>query len=286
MKRLLPLPDNPLTGNNCTVKSLLPRDVYAFKKIIFRYLTAGMILIAMLFLLSVLWMYQQQNRAHHQDWNESISKVFQHRLKGIARNLETSLYVLSENPVLQQQFLARDRQAVLATTLGIEHHFFEDIQVSHFSFFTADKKAFLQVHPSRSDTWQRSHSQPDTAITDQLVTATIELEHFGNLVLRLVLPWYVNDNLIGYLGADRNMTSILSVFADIGMADGYLLSGKKQLIDREENLAPRPQAADRNALPDRVVLQDTLPPAYAESKRTHSKHLPGRHPRLLPLQIL
>ncbi len=258
------------------MKNLLPRDAYAFKKIIFRYLAAGMALIALLFLTSVLWLYQQQDRVRHQNWEESVGNIFQHRLKGIAKNLETSLYVLSENPVLQQQFLARDKSAALATSLDIEQHVFDDIEANHFSFFTANKKIFLQIHPPKGHDYQLSHSFSNTDLVEERVSATIELEPSGSLVLRLVLPWYVDNRLIGYLGVDRNLETILSVFTNIGLTDGYLLTVQKQFIDREfwqQNMVSLQRPTEWNAIPDRLVLQNNLPPSYTTSHLKHSLHL-------------
>ena len=235
--------------------------VYPFKKHIFRYLLAAMLLLAMVFISSVLWMYQQKDEVKHHKWQKNVSQVITHRIDGISKGLEALLRVLGENAVLQQQFLERDRAALLRTTREIERHFSRDQQITHFYFHDPDKVNFLRVHqPNRfGDTIDRV-TLNQAADTGEIASG-LELGPLGTLTLRLVMPWYVDEQLIGYLELGRELSTMLPVLENLSLVDGYLLTINKQYLDRdgwEQGMAMLKRPHDWSAFSDKVVMLDQL----------------------------
>ena len=237
-------------------------NAYAFKKIIFRYLLAGMLLLAVIFLGSVLWSYQQQDEIRHINWEESVKGTFEQRIWGVGKNIEALLYVLAENPLLCRHYLAGDRAGLLKTAQDIERHFSQDQQITHFYFHDLDRVNFLRVHqPERyGDTINRITMHQ--AVNSGTIAAGLELGPLGTLTMRVVMPWYEGGRLIGYLELGRELSTMISVLKQLNLVDGCLLTVKKKYIDRkgwENGMAMLQRPADWSVFADRVVMVNMLP---------------------------
>ncbi|MCI5138688.1 MAG: hypothetical protein D3922_09815, partial [Candidatus Electrothrix sp. AR1] len=124
----------------------LPKGVYAIKKDIFCYILAGMVLLGLVYLFSVFWMYRQQDAARYQEWKETVEDIYSYRLSEAEKNLRSLLLVLRENPVLQQHFIAGDREMLLETSRYLEQSLSQDYHITHFYFHSPDRINFLRVH--------------------------------------------------------------------------------------------------------------------------------------------
>ncbi|MCI5159215.1 MAG: hypothetical protein D3906_12450, partial [Candidatus Electrothrix sp. AUS1_2] len=124
----------------------LPHGVYAIKKGIFCYILAGMVLLGLVYLVSVFWMYRQQDEVRFQEWKQTVDDVYTNRLSEAENNLRTLLLVLQENPVLQQQFLAGDRELLLETSRNLERKLSREYHITHFYYHLPNRVNFLRVH--------------------------------------------------------------------------------------------------------------------------------------------
>ena len=237
-------------------------EVYGFKKNIFCYLLAGMLLLAMAFLFSVLWMYVQLDQTRHQNWEQSIAKIFQQRIKEDTKNLEALLCVLGENPLLQQQFLAKNRAALLTLTRELNQRFQRDYQITHFYLHNLDQVNFLRIHqPERFGDLIERVTLQQAAETGKMA-AGVELGPLGTLTIRVVMPWYDGKNRIGYLELGRELSTLLPSLSHLDLVDGYQLTVNKQYLNRkgwERGMAMLQRPADWDCFSDRVVMVNQLP---------------------------
>ncbi|MCK5680149.1 PAS domain-containing protein [bacterium] len=237
-------------------------EVYGFKKNIFCYLLAGMLLLAMAFLFSVLWMYVQLDQTRHQNWEQSIAKIFQQRIKEDTKNLEALLCVLGENPLLQQQFLAKNRAALLTLTRELNQRFQRDYQITHFYLHNLDQVNFLRIHqPERFGDLIERVTLQQAAETGKMA-AGVELGPLGTLTIRVVMPWYDRENRIGYLELGRELSTLLPSLSHLDLVDGYQLTVNKQYLNRkgwERGMAMLQRPADWDCFSDRVVMVNQLP---------------------------
>ncbi|MCI5143187.1 MAG: hypothetical protein D3909_15960, partial [Candidatus Electrothrix sp. ATG1] len=125
------------TRENDTVAGNLAQDVYAIKKDIFCCILAGMVLLGVVYLFSVFWMYRQQDAVRYQEWKKTVEDIYNNRLSEAEKNLRSLLLVLRENPTLQQQFMAKDREKLLEASRSLEHSLSQDYHITHFYFQNA-----------------------------------------------------------------------------------------------------------------------------------------------------
>ncbi|MGB5684310.1 MAG: ATP-binding protein, partial [Candidatus Electrothrix sp.] len=251
---------------NETVAGNLPRGVYAIKKDIFCYILAGMVLLGLVYLFSVFWMYRRQDAARYQEWKETVEDIYSHRLSEAEKNLRSLLLVLRENPALQQQFMAGDREMLLETSRYLEQSLRQEYHITHFYFHSPDRVNFLRVHQPQRYGDRVDRLTIRQAVKTGEIASGLELGPLGTLTLRAVIPWYSRGQLLGYLELGREMASIASIFRQSETVDGYLLTVNKQFVERQGwtlGMAMLNRPADWSAFSDRVIMINTLPERFA-----------------------
>ncbi len=251
---------------------------YSLKKYIFRSLLAGMLILAVVYLFSVFWMYHHQLHNRYDQWYGYVETIYNQRIKGISNNHKASLIVLSENIPLQHSFLAGDRDAVHAITRRLENYFSETLSSTYFSFHTLDKQIFLRLQHHDHVGTNIQHSILLKAVESGKTASGIELDSSGILTLRTVMPWYRGDELIGYLEAGREIPAVLTIFAHIGLADGYLLTAEKQYLTEGQwklGRTAKQAASGWSTLAQEVIIKDSLPDGFILSGYKEHKHFPG-----------
>ena len=147
----------------------------------------------------IFWLQDQHITNSAQARIDSVEKVFRHERNADAEMLSGLIEFLERDKILQDAYLARDRQALLDYALPL----FDDIRskhrVTHFYFHDIDKTCFLRVHsPSRyGDDIKRFTMQE--AADAQKPAHGIELGPFGTFTLRMVHPWHIDGKVVGYL---------------------------------------------------------------------------------------
>ncbi|MCW5211462.1 response regulator [Desulfobulbus sp. TB] len=250
---------NTGTGN-------FPKGVYAIKKNIFCYILAGMVLLGLVYLVSIFWMYRQQDAVRYEEWKGTVEHIYTSQLREAKKNLQSLLLAMQEHSALKKTFIQRDRKKLLEMNRSLQQNLSQDYHITHFYFHTPDRINFLRVHqPHRyGDTIHRITLYQ--AEKSGKVASGLEIGTLGTLTLRAVIPWYTEGQLIGYVELGRELASIVSCFPQSDTVDGYLLTVKKQYIEQQGwirgmNMLHRP--ADWAAFSDRVVMSNTLPERFA-----------------------
>ncbi|MCI5165457.1 MAG: response regulator [Candidatus Electrothrix sp. GM3_4] len=261
-----------------TVAGNLPHGIYAIKKDIFCYILAGMVLLGLVYLFSVFWMYRQQDAARYQKWEKTVDDIYSYRLSEAEKNLRSLLLVLRENPLLQQQFMAGDREMLLETSRSLEQSLSQDYHITHFYFHSPDRINFLRVYqPERHGDRVDRFTLQQAAETGE-VASGLEIGPLGTLTLRAVMPWYAGKQLIGYLELGRELASIVSASRQSDTVDGYLLTVNKQFVERRGwslGMAMLNRPTDWFAFSNKVIMLNTLPErfAYLGSKHVEQHRL-------------
>jgi signal transduction histidine kinase len=192
---------------------------------------------------------------------EETEQLFQMKLKEDANVLESQIAFLQLDKNLQNAYQARDREALL-------HHsmpFFEAIrtkyQVTHFYFIDVDKVCFLRVHNSTryGDTIPRFTLA--TAMREDVPTSGIELGKFGTFTLRLVYPWRINGELVGYIELGKEIEHITVALKQILGVELFFIIKKFFLkrADWEDGLKMMKRRGDWTKFPHNVVIDKTMP---------------------------
>jgi PAS domain S-box-containing protein len=244
--------------------------IYSIKRNIFIALLAGMVVLGAIYLVSVLFMYRNQDVLRQREWEELLASIYHQTIAKEVMELDCLADSLAINKEIQQHFLNRDRAALLHAVQGTAQHFKEHCQVTHFYIHGPDRVNFLRVHqPDRHGDRIDRLTLLQAAASGKTASG-LELGPLGTLTLRVVIPWVVDRKIAGYIELGKDLASVLSIFsfnADALVA-GYLLTVNKEELDRkgwEQGMAMLGQQADWAALPDRVTMVNTLPKQFDQT---------------------
>ena len=246
------------------------RRIYEIKKTIFASLLAGMIVLGTIYLVSIFLMYKNQDAARQREWHDLLVNMYNRTIEKEAMELDCLIDTMSINKEIQRHFLNRDRAALLNAVQETARHYKMHCNITHFYFHDTDLVNFLRVHqPERYGDRIDRLTLLQAAAMNKTV-AGLELGPLGTLTLRVVIPWRVDNKVIGYLELGKEMSTILSIFKeDNASIDGYLLTVNKTELDRkgwEQGMAMLGRQADWSILPDHVIILDTMPKQIDHSR--------------------
>ncbi|MDH4203822.1 MAG: ATP-binding protein [Phycisphaerae bacterium] len=140
---------------------------------------------------------------------------------------------LCRDTSLQRDFLAGDRDKLLADAEARYQTFHHDYGVTHFYFHQPDKTCFLRLHqPSRFGDVIDRHTLA-TAIRQDKPFYGVELGPLGTLTLRYVRPWRADGKLIGYVEMGCEIDGIREEIKDeMGLDLAVLV--EKQFLDHDD----------------------------------------------------
>ncbi|MBU1715359.1 MAG: hypothetical protein KKG70_07080 [Proteobacteria bacterium] len=116
-----------------------------------------------------------------------------------AKFMQSQLEFLAANEKLLAAWQNKDRTSLYQLSRPIFAEIKKKFGVTHFYFIGPDQVCFLRVHApdNHGDTINR-HTMRTAAATKDLAYG-IELGPLGTFTLRVVYPWLINGEIIGYL---------------------------------------------------------------------------------------
>ncbi|MFC1524589.1 PAS domain S-box protein [Thermodesulfobacteriota bacterium] len=143
-----------------------------------------------------------ENRGIHETSVANAQKVMNVFLSDIdheKRILTGILPSVTDDPAIIQAWQDRDREALLASSMGLFENLRQRFRVTHFYFHELDSVNFLRVHaPDRHGDLIKRYTLEEARLQNQ-DSAGIELGPLGTFALRLVSPWIINGRLAGYV---------------------------------------------------------------------------------------
>lgn len=201
-------------------------------------LLAPFIASIIIILLSNLWnmyIFQQDSlREFSSSTTKQLYNNFNEAIKADIELFESSLYFISHNPLLQELWIEKNRDAIIAESTLIYEKLKQDHHVTHFYFHDINAINYLRVHkPNRhSDIIKRASLTE--AITSQKISANIEFGTLGQFVLRAVIPWEIEGEIVGYIELGEEIDHILKRISVENKYD-LILAVKKEYL-YENNL--------------------------------------------------
>jgi signal transduction histidine kinase/DNA-binding response OmpR family regulator len=209
---------------------------------------------------SIYWVYQMKLDEHIQEPIAALEDLFSTEVFEDAELLDGLITFIDDDLCIQEAWLSKDREALLGCTDPLFQKIRADYCVTHFYFHDLERVNFLRVHnpPRYGDTIGRYTMA--AAYENQQMAYGIELGSFGTFTLRVVRPWYIQDELVGYieLGEEiEHITPYLSQILDVDLI--FLID--KQHLEREkweEGLEMMGRSGDWDQSPSFVVIDRTL----------------------------
>jgi len=138
----------------------------------------------------------------------AVERLFRQGLEQDASLMFAVLEALARDDGIKQDFLAGGREALLKRTWPLFDELRKNNRITHFYFTGPDRVNFLRVHqPDRyGDVINRITTL--RAAKSRQGARGMELGTLGTLTLRVVVPWYDGDQLIGYLELGEEINHI------------------------------------------------------------------------------
>lgn len=176
---------------------------------------------------------------HEKLLNDEISIKIRHFKRSftsmIGHDTETlgaALEVLVRDPGIKEAFLKNDRDALFRYGEPLFKNLKEKYGITHFYFITPDGLCFLRLH-NKDIYGDRINRYTFIKARDTQNTASgIELGKTA-FALRVVMPYYHNEKLIGYLELGEEIDNFLNIMKD-QTTDDYALIADKGMLDRED----------------------------------------------------
>ena len=192
--------------------------------------------------------------------------------------LSAQIDFLREEKVLQDLWLTRDREQILQHTSPILTAMKAKYNVTHFYFIDLEQKCFLRVHnPGRyGDLINRTTM--NAASRKMSPAGGIELGPLGTFTLRVVHPWFINGDHVGYIELGKEIHHITPLMKRSLGVDLVFTIHKVNLkrADWENGMKMLGRQADWDLIPNSVIIDatiDNIPKEmFSGLGSPHSKH--------------
>ena len=137
-----------------------------------------------------------------------IKQTFTSELADDARTISGLFYFIQKNDDLKNAFVTKDRKNLYKLASPVLEQILQHYRVTHFYFHDTNATNFLRVHNRYKHRDEISrHTMTQAKALDKEVHG-IELGTFGTFTLRVVRPWIVDDEIIGYIELGINIEHI------------------------------------------------------------------------------
>jgi PAS domain S-box-containing protein len=234
------------------------------RRSVFIPVVAGLLVLAAIITASLHWYQAQHLEETVSDRLTMVTKAFDNQLASDADVLDGLTEFLKKEPSLQQAFLAGDRAALLKATQPIFEGLHAQHRVTHFYFCDPKRVCFLRVHePTRYGDAISRHTALRAVATGK-PSRGLDLGTYGTLTLRVVHPWVVAGQLIGYLELGEEIDHLLPRIGNLADVQ-LLITVNKASLDKASweagmKMLKRPAAWDRYrtfVIVDSTMSQDS-----------------------------
>ncbi|MBT4933521.1 MAG: histidine kinase [Rhodospirillaceae bacterium] len=155
--------------------------------------------------------YLFEGREHEKNLTESaasVERLFRQGLENDSAMMQAALTVIARDENIIKAFINGDRESLLKHTWPLFDILRRNNRVSHFYLTDPNRVNFLRVHkPDHyGDTIDRITTM--RASEAKIPARGIELGPLGTFTLRVVLPWYKGETLIGFLELGEEINHI------------------------------------------------------------------------------
>jgi signal transduction histidine kinase len=202
------------------------------EKIRLRILVPLGLTILTLLIVSILCIYRLQEQWIEESTKmrlSAVQKAFELKLKKNAELFNGLIDLLEQVQRLQAAWLAKDRDGLLRLCTPFLKDIFTDHRVSHFCFHSLEEVCFLCVHdfPRRDDNTERYIL--NQAKREGQPACGIELGPLGTFTLRVVHPWRIDGEIVGYIEFGEEIGHIIPELKRVVGADLFFTVNKSYL---------------------------------------------------------
>ncbi|MFZ5763174.1 MAG: ATP-binding protein [Thermodesulfobacteriota bacterium] len=208
----------------------------------------------------VQWWTWSQSVRETEDAVRGAQRVYEAVLAKDAEVMLGLLDCIEEDEGLRKAWLGRDRETLLRRAQPRFDEFKRKYRVTHFYFHGPDHLNFLRVHqPSRHGDLIDRYTLEDAARRQQ-ASWGVELGPLGTFTLRVVVPWYIDGTLAGYLELGEEISHVVRQLKET-LGIEMLSVIDKRFVQRaqwEEGMVMLRHPPDWNLFERHVISEQTL----------------------------
>jgi hypothetical protein len=241
----------------------------------------ALLLLAILFAAGFYWFATAQVEEKVQSQVARVGQLFSLEWQEEARLFDNLIKLLETDPCARSAFAAKERERLLRCTEDKFRELRSKYRVTHFYFHGPDKVNFLRVHHPRRHSDRVKRFTLDQAAERGEPARGLELGTFGTFTLRVVHPWRIDGELVGYIELGEEIDHITKRLKQILGIELIFIVDKKHTTRGkwEEGQKMMGHPGDWNEYPGVVVSDRTIylwAPELAQFTQHH--HRPNQEP--------
>ncbi len=182
---------------------------YPFKRNILALFAAVLVVLLGTFALSANWWERDNFNEALSKLNQSVAINYQAAIDHETDMLSATLTAILHDEKIKNAFASRDRDRLLGVVQPLFAGLKRDYDITHFYFILPDRTNLLRVHkPSRYGDLIDRHTLL-TAQQQRKLSSGIEIGPIGTLTLRVVIPWFDGEKLLGYVELGREIENVV-----------------------------------------------------------------------------
>ncbi|MDM8535220.1 response regulator [Desulfobacterales bacterium HSG17] len=209
---------------------------------------------------------------------QGVDYLFQTYLSSEARFLTAQINIIKENNKFQYAFLFQNRAELFKLAKPLFDNLLAQYNITHFYFTDIDRINFLRIHnPARhSDRINRFTTLK--AQKEKTSAYGIELGTFGTFTLRVVHPWIVKGELLGYIELGMEIEHITALIKKSMGTELIFLIDKANLSREkwEEGLNIVGKKGNWDQFQDFAIIDKTID-KISNELNTHLSRMHGKH---------
>ncbi|OQX96206.1 MAG: hypothetical protein B6I24_11750 [Bacteroidetes bacterium 4572_128] len=208
-----------------------------YEKIKFKILPPGTIafVIIIFFFITEILDLQEKNFSQNKSENtDFIKKTFNNLISYEAEILKSNILFLAEDKKLQNFFSQKDKENLIKYGKSIYKKLNSEFQITHFYFIDTNDICFLRMHNTKRFGDKIKRFTYKKAKENKKIFYGIELGPYGTFALRLVMPWIVNNKIIGYLELGKEIDNLTKTLKNISKFDFVFIINKKFIKTRKK----------------------------------------------------
>ncbi len=202
------------------------------RKIFVPFVTAIIILIGSFFV-GINYLMQTEIDVVTKSKVEYVSEEFDFQQDKDVELMNATIVALQQDRELQKYWLKKDREKLLEKSQLLFRKIQERVNITHFYFHDVSAINFLRVHnPEKHGDLIDRYTMRD-AKELLIVTSGIEIGPYGSFSLRVVVPWFIEGKLEGFIELGEEIEHITEHIHTTGDVE-LLILYKKQFITRDK----------------------------------------------------
>lgn len=159
----------------------------------------SIILISIIAIKSLYSLEQEHLRQQSEDIRSALIQTYTSHSNLKQKKFSGLIDMFAQDKEIVSYFKERDREALYKHSKEIFKSLTRSFNISHFYFHLPNKEVFLRVHNAIKYSDFIARYTLEQASLLQKVFAGLELGLFNSLTFRVVKPWIINGELLGYI---------------------------------------------------------------------------------------